>query len=143
MSIPRKLQQGFSLVTAIFLLVVLGGLGAMMMTFFTAQQQSSALDVLGSRAYQAAHAGIEWATYNVASQTAGTQWAMCPGVQALALGGDLAAFNVSVSCTTASFVEGGTTIFIYDLVSNSSGVNNATAGSPDFVERVIRAQLGK
>ena len=142
-TLARKSQQGFSLVTAIFLLVVLGSLGAMMVTFFTAQQQSSALDVLGSRAYQAARAGIEWAAYNVESQTAGTQWAGCPGTQGLTPGGTLAAFSVSVTCTTASFVEGGTTIYIYNIVSTASGVNNAPVGSPDYVERVISAQLGK
>ncbi|MDO8412597.1 MAG: hypothetical protein Q7S51_02285 [Gallionellaceae bacterium] len=143
LTLTRKLQQGFSLVTAIFLLVVLGGLGAMMMTFFTAQQQSSALDVLGSRAYQAARAGIEWAAYNVESQPAGTQWVCPTPQQSLTLGGTLAAFNVSVTCATASFVEGGTTIYIYDIVSSASGVNGATVGSPDYVERVISARLGK
>ena len=59
-TLKSKMQKGFSLITAIFLLVVLGGLGAVMMTFFSAQQQSSAQDVLGSRAYPAARAGIEW-----------------------------------------------------------------------------------
>ena len=141
-TLTRKLQQGFSLVTAIFLLVVLGGLGAMMVTFFTAQQQSSALDVLGSRAYQAARAGIEWAAYHVESQPAGTEW-VCPSPQSLTLGGTLAGFNVNVICNRAPFVEGGTTIYIYDIASTASGVNGATAGSPDYVERVINARLGK
>ena len=56
-----KMQKGFSLVTAIFLLVVLATLGTLMVTFFSAQQQSSALDVMGTRAYQAARVGVEWA----------------------------------------------------------------------------------
>lgn len=138
----RKLQQGFSLVTAIFLLVVLGGLSAMMVTFFTAQQQSSALDVLGSRAYQAARAGIEWAAYHVESQPVGTEW-VCPTPQSLTLGGTLAGFNVNVVCSRAPFVEGGTTIYIYDITSTATGVNGATVGSPDYVERVISARFGK
>ena len=58
-------QRGFSLPTAIFLLVVLAGLGAVMATFFTVQQQSSALDILGERAYQASRAGIEWGAFQV------------------------------------------------------------------------------
>ena len=46
----KKLQRGFSIVTAIFLLVVLSFLGVAMVTFSAAQHQSSALDVMGSRA---------------------------------------------------------------------------------------------
>jgi Tfp pilus assembly protein PilX len=72
MSLIHRRQQGFSLVTAIFLLVVLAGLGAVMATFFTNQQQSSALDVMGSRAYQAARAGIEWAVYDTTVLKTGT-----------------------------------------------------------------------
>ncbi len=142
-----KLQKGFSLVTAIFLLVVLGGLGAMMVTFFTAQQQSSALDVLGSRAYQAARAGVEWAAYNVAAQVAGTEWTGCsvgttftPGT-GTALGGTLSPFTVAVTCNSVSAVEGASTIWIYDIAV--SAVNGATPGSADYVERVIQVKMGK
>ena len=50
-------QRGFSLISAIFLLVVIAALGTFAVTLSTSQQQSAALDVLGSRAYQAARAG--------------------------------------------------------------------------------------
>jgi MSHA biogenesis protein MshP len=56
-------QCGFGLVSAIFLLVVLSSLGAAIVSVFTIQQASSALDVTGARAYQAARAGIEWGLY--------------------------------------------------------------------------------
>ncbi len=146
-----KLQKGFSLVTAIFLLVVLGGLGAMMVTFFTAQQQSSALDVLGSRAYQAARTGVEWAAYNVAAQAPGTRWEGCATVPvplfsagtSTALGGTLSPFTVAVTCNAASYVEGASTIWVYDITSAASGVNGATPGSADYVERVIKVKMGK
>ncbi len=147
MTASYKLQKGFSLVTAIFLLVVLGGLGVMMVTFFTAQQQSSALDVLGSRAYQAARTGVEWAAYNVAAQPAGTQWTGCstgttftPGT-GTALGGTLSPFTVAVTCSSVSAVEGASTIWIYDITA--SAVNGATPGSADYVERVIKVKMGK
>jgi Tfp pilus assembly protein PilX len=60
-----SMQSGFLLVTAIFLLVVLAALGAFILTISGTQQTSSALDVQGSRAYQAARAGIEWASYQL------------------------------------------------------------------------------
>lgn len=67
----KRLQQlgrlrrnaGVSIVTAIFLIVVLAGMGAAIVTVTTAQQATSALDVLGTRAYLAARAGVEYGLY--------------------------------------------------------------------------------
>ena len=59
----RSRQAGVGLVTAIFLLVVLAGLGVASVTLFTSQQASSSLDLEGAKAYQAARAGIEWGLY--------------------------------------------------------------------------------
>lgn len=141
-----KLQRGVSLVTAIFLLVVLGALGTMMVTFFVAQQQSSALDVMGSRAYQASRAGIEWAAYNVASQPVG---AGCVGIPVpptpLFAAGDLAdtlwPFTVTMTCSSNSYVEGGLPIWVYDLAA--SAVAGGVPGNPDYVERVINVKMGR
>ena len=142
----RSSQRGFSIITAIFLLVVLGALGTMMVTFFAAQQQSSALDVMGSRAYQASRAGIEWAAYYVDQQTVGTQWANCATYAASttlfaanALKGTLSPFEVKLTCSSASFVEDGDTIWIYDLTSTAT---YGTAGTPDYVERVVNVKMG-
>ncbi|MFA7269404.1 MAG: hypothetical protein WC073_08680 [Sterolibacterium sp.] len=63
MKFPR--QNGFTIVSAIFILVVLAALGAFMVTVSTTQQIGSALDVQGSRAYQAARSGIEWGVFQV------------------------------------------------------------------------------
>jgi len=56
---------GFSIVAAIFLLVVLAALGAFILNVSSNQQIGSALDVQGARAYQAARAGIEWGVFQV------------------------------------------------------------------------------
>ena len=148
MKCNAKLQRGFSLITAIFLLVVLGTLGTMMVTFFVAQQQSSALDVMGSRAYQAARAGIEWAAYNVASQPVGTQWAGCANINPLfapgptQLAGTLSPFTVALTCNSTSYDEGGPLpIWVYDLAS--SAVSGGAPGNPDYVERVISVKMGR
>jgi autotransporter translocation and assembly factor TamB len=45
----HKMQHGFSLVSAIFLLVVIAALGTFAVTLSTTRQQSAALDVLGAR----------------------------------------------------------------------------------------------
>ena len=137
----QRYSKGFSLVSAIFLLVVIAALGTFAVTLSTMQQQSAALDVLGSRAYQAARAGIEWAAFHVSQSTAGTAWAGCvPSTGLGSLGGTLTPFTVTVNCSAASYVEGASTVWIYDV----SAVATAGApGDPNYVERVIGVKMGK
>lgn len=138
----KKIQQGFSIITAIFLLVVLSFLGVAMVSFSTAQNQSAAMDVLGSRAYQAARAGIEWATYQVVNSTASSATAVgcATNFASGTLGGTLSPFAVTVSCQTASAVEGASTIWIYNV---SSVASTGTVGSTNYVERDMSVKLGK
>ena len=144
MLIKAKLQTGFSLLTAIFLLVVLAGLGGVMVTFFGAQQQSSTLDVMGSRAYQASRAGIEWAAYQV-SLTPASSVAPVGGCATnfaqTELAGTLAPFAVNVTCNAASAVEGASTIWIFDITSTA--VSGGAAGNKDRVERVLSVRMGR
>lgn len=137
-------ERGFSLVTAIFLLVVLSGLGAAMMTFSAAQHQSSALDVLGARAYQASRAGIEWGAYQIA-QNSGVGFA--PACRAAvtaqslpALAGTLADFAVNVNCGATSAVEAAAIVWVYSLTSTAS---RGAADSADYVERQMTATIAQ
>ena len=140
----HKIQKGFSLVTAIFLLVVLGGLGAMMVTFFAAQQQSSALDVLGSRAYHAARSGIEWGAYQVLRDSGGAFALGCqpgPTTQTIAAGtlaGTLSGFEVVVVCSSIPYSEDGVPLTVYQLTSTAS---QGAMGTPDRVERQISVTI--
>ncbi len=101
---PRpSAQRGFAIVSAIFLLVVLGALGAFMVTLSTVQHTTSTQDMQGARAYQAARAGIEWGAYQVLTpehaNPVGVPY-VCP-VAATALNtlaGSLAGFSVTVLC---------------------------------------------
>ena len=143
MKTMQNTQRGFSLVTAIFLLVVLGTLGTLMVTFFAAQQQSSALDVMGSRAYQASRAGIEWAAYQVASSPAGAA-VSAPCATNFAqnsLGGTLAPFRVTVTCAAASYVEGTSSIWVYNVSAVAQTTGNP--GGADYVERSISVKMGR
>src|SRR5450759_682946 len=101
-------QRGFSLVSAIFLLVVIAALGTFAVTLSTTQQQSAALDVLGSRAYQAARAGIEWGAYQVLQNNS------CLVTTPLAaLPNTLANFNVQVDCSSTAASEASATVTMY------------------------------
>lgn len=150
----RSRQQGFSLVTAIFLLVVIGMLGTFAVTLSTTQHQSAALDVMGSRAYQAARAGVEWAAYHVASspENAPAAWTGCAQNTPLgSLGGTLSSFTVTVNCSAVSHPEGADAagaanyIWIYDVsaVACTDTVCPSPAPGPNYVERVIRVKMGK
>lgn len=137
----RKLQRGFSIVSAIFLLVVLSFLGIAMVSFSTAQHQSSAMDVMGSRAYQAARAGVEWAAYHVTQSTAGTQWPGCVAGMSIPVAGTQAPFTVTVDCVPGSFSEGGATVWVYDLTAKAT--TGGAPGDQNYIERVISVKMGK
>lgn len=91
-------QRGFSIVTAIFLIVVLAGLGAAMVSISTSSNTASVQDLQGARAYQAARAGAEWALYrNLRQGTA------CPFNSSFTMpAGALQGFTVTVSCAVNS-----------------------------------------
>lgn len=139
------------MVSAIFLLVILAALGAFMLTFSTVQHTTATTDLEGSRAYQAARAGIEWAAFQVldpagASVVAPTNPAWpnfpaCPGgafpVAGFA-GTSLAGFNVVVGCTPSDHSEGSLRVRVYQFTST------ATGGSGNYaVTRVINTSVSK
>lgn len=139
-------SKGFSLVTAIFLLVVIAALGTFAVTLSTTQQQSTALDVLGARAYQAARTGIEWGAYQVLPNSAvpGGFAANCRAgatSQVIApLPNTLAGFNVNVGCNAASQVEGATTLWVYQLTSTAT---QGVVATPDYVERQMAVTIAQ
>lgn len=136
-------QHGFSIVTAIFLLVVLSFLGVAMVTFSTTQHQSSAMDVMGARGYQAARAGIEWAAYQVAASPASAAAATgcATNIAAGSLGGTLTPFAVAVTCNASSHIEGVSTVWVYDVTSTAT--TGGAPGDAGYVERVINVRLGR
>lgn len=143
-----RAQRGFALVTAVFLLVVLAGLGTAMGAFFVAQQQSSALDVVGTRAYHAARAGVEWGVYQViqANLVGGTYAAACqaaPVTESVPLAGTLSLFSVAVTCSASRFdegertVAGGNPLWLYRITATA--VTPGAAGDSAYVERQVTA----
>ena len=156
-------QTGFSLISAIFLLVVIAALGTFAVTLSTTQQQGEALDVLGSRAYQAARAGIEWGAFEIVqSQVSPTFAQNCQAGATSASFVPAAAtlnnFNVTVACVAKSFVEpvssvspsGAVTtihtaaspLWVYQL-GVSAVTNTATVGGYGYVERGISVSIAQ
>jgi MSHA biogenesis protein MshP len=123
-----KTQAGFTLVQAIFILVVLGLLGGAMVRLAGVQSTTSVFALQGARAYQAARSGLEW---GAARAGAG---AGCTGSM------PIAGFAVTVTCDGGTlFTEASTTTTVYLI--------NATAtfgayGSPDYISRRAEMKVG-
>ncbi|MEO7621626.1 MAG: hypothetical protein ABIS30_01060 [Gallionella sp.] len=131
----NPMQYGFSLISAIFLLVVIAALGTFAVTLSTTQQQSAAMDVLGARAYQAAKAGIEWGAYQALHNNS------CTASQVLAaMPNTLANFSVEVDCIATAVSEASAAITIYQLTSTA--IQGAVT-APNYVERQMSVTIAK
>ena len=136
----NKGQRGFSIVSAIFLLVVLAGLGAAMRTFSSAQHTSSAQDMQGTRAYHAARAGIEWGAFKLLNPAAGcfttNPTSFVPPAPTLS------SFTVTVTCET--FTASGVTVYrIQSTACNKPLAGNCpgTPGGISYIERQLQVTL--
>ena len=142
----RKRSGGFSLISAIFLLVVVTLLGAYVATLSSNQHIAEALDVEGARAYQAARAGVDWGAWQILQAPGGGFRTSCDGAtyaapfsQPLAgLAGTLSGFAVQVQCGSAATTEAGVNIRVYRLTVTASKGN---LGSLFYVERQLQATL--
>lgn len=144
----RRKSRGVGLVTAIFLLVVLAGLGVALVAIFTSQRQAMLLDEQGVRAHQAARAGIEWGLFQRLNPRGGG----CASgtTSAVALGGDvLGQFTVSVACTMVEgppVPEGAPKLDRWTIRATAcaparAGVCPPSSNNPDYVRRVIEVQI--
>jgi MSHA biogenesis protein MshP len=141
----RKPERGVSMISAIFLLVVIAVLGAYIASVSTTQHSTATLDLQGSKAYQAAYAGIQFGAYQVI-QNGGA----C-ATTSIGLTGVLAGFAVTVQCTNTTlpsgYTEGSATRNIYRIIS--TGCSPASAGACPgvqggyYVERQLEATIDK
>jgi len=133
-----RTESGFVLPTAIFLLVILAALGGYMVSLSRTSHISSALDIQGGRAYQAARAGIEWAAWQVVDpQNLQPSPTPCPASPTTLT---LAGFRVIVSCTRTLTDDGADTVAIYQITSTAT---SGAVGELDYVDRQIQATFGK
>lgn len=122
--------RGFSLVSAIFLVVVLASLGGYMATMNSIQHTTTALSLQASRAWFAARSGMEWAIFFVRTNDA------CPTIPTSF---PVAGFAVEVtSCTPYPAVEGADN---YNLFALELMATQGAFGQPDFVSRALRSTV--
>ena len=128
----RTSQRGFSLVPALFLLVVLAALGTVAVRLMGVQQQTVVLAMQSSRAYAAARSGVDWSAYQALVN------GNC-GSSTLALTeAGLAGFSVDTSCSASTHTEGPNTVSVYVI---DAFAWSGSYGTPDYVSRRIRSTV--
>jgi MSHA biogenesis protein MshP len=134
----RAGQRGVSIVAAIFLLLLLGGLTALMMTLTSGQHAMTAQHIRGVTAYQAARAGIEWGVYQRVILNS------CNNANpARTFGGILSEFDVTVTCSdagAASYTEGADTILVKTITSTAVS-KGLSVGHVNYVERELQVTI--
>jgi len=133
--VPR--QSGFSLVAALFLLVILAALGAFAVVISSVQQTTAALAAEQAKAFYAARAGKEWAVYRVLSDgdcsNVGGSFVIDDG------SGTLDEFTVEVlRCQRSQHRVRGELVSQFDI---SVRARRGTYGTPDFVSRTVRVEI--
>ena len=142
----RCRRGGFVLPSAIFLMVILAALGAFIVRINVMQTGSTALDALGSNAYQAAAAGTEWGAYQ-ALRVIGPSPAACFAPTNLTFAGtSLAPFTTTVSCTRTSTDELGVVVTVDQITAtacNQPPCPNASPTGANYASRQITITVGQ
>jgi MSHA biogenesis protein MshP len=131
--VAARHQQGFSLVSAVFLLVVLAALGAFAVRLNTMQQQTVTAGLRAAQAFQAARAGVAWGAHRALNAGA------CAASATLNLAeGAANGFRVTVQCTARTHTEGTGTVHVYQFdVKAEAGAY----GGPDYVSRRLQTKI--
>ena len=138
-----KVNQGFLLPAAIFLLVILAGLGVYALNINSVQLATSTQDVQSIRAYHLARAGAELSAYYVMQTSTATDIPTTCDANAnstLTLDG----FTIDRTCTPINtpYYENGADrqIGIYNITSTA---NYFSVNPQDYVQREIKIDLSK
>lgn len=148
-ALPRH-HCGFTMMSMLFILVVLAALGTALAALTQRQQLGSAGELAAAKAHQAALAGLEWGSYElltVAGQPA------CFATKTFALPEQLADFTVTVTCSrtpgAGTVSDGATPLAFYELRATACNrpaggtCPNATTTEPTYTERQLNRSLVK
>ncbi len=127
-------ESGFTIVTTIFIVVILASLAIFMVTLGTTQRATSTFSIIGSRAFYAARSGVEWGVDSVLSN--GVCFAN-PTTFTLN-GGMTSGFDVELNCTSTAVTEGPDVYNVYNLQVTAS---RGQADQDDYFSRTITASV--
>lgn len=126
-------QNGFTIVQAVFVLVVLGMLGAYMVTMSTVQQATSTQALMQARAYQAARAGLEWGIVKAPEGESGDSFVV---------DGTGCEVEVTVDSDPENpYKEGVDEFNIYHITANAAYPDIGGIENPDYVSRELKVTV--
>ncbi|PKO37639.1 MAG: hypothetical protein CVU33_12170 [Betaproteobacteria bacterium HGW-Betaproteobacteria-6] len=130
----RRRQRGVSIITGVFLLLLMSVLAAVIANVVSTAHINQAADIGGARAYQAARAGAEWGMFQLDpnAQSAGLP-ACVNGTPAIP------GHAVTVTCQSWDTTEGTRQLRIYRIVSQATAAGVKAPG----IERQIEVTLEK
>lgn len=124
----RRPTSGFALISAIFLMVVLGLLAFFLMSLSGTQQFTGLWAIQGARAQYAAQSGLQWGAWQALHGSGA-----CNGTLSVNAGaGAPAPFTVAVRCSSSNHVELGVSMRVWAITANARSGN---FGQPGFVQR--------
>lgn len=145
--LARTRARGVSLITAVFLVVVLAVLSAAILRLVLVQQGTASMDMLGVQAYQAARSGLEWGLYQqLRVKPPALDCFASPSTFAMPQGGGLRNFTVTVTCSADPANLAGNTTNRWSIAAvacnqpGPSGCPNASPGL-DYVQRRVQGEL--
>ena len=127
-------ETGFTLITALFLLVVVAILGGYMVKFSGVQHTTMLYGIQGARAMQAARAGLEWGIHEAVVNDNCAAVATVNTIGA----GSLDDFNITVNCASSNHSEIGQPVTTFQITSSATF---GTFGTLDFVFRQLQATV--
>ena len=116
-----------SLVTALFILVVLSAIGGYMILAAGVQSQTTVMALQGVRAYYAARSGLEWGIFRDLASGSCANGTF-----------DVGDFSVSVDCRETIFTEGGNDYTVFRI---SSLAEWGSYGDENYVSRQLTARV--
>lgn len=135
----RQSQRGVSIITAIFMLILFAALAGLMASLVSTANITSAQDIQGARAYQAAQAGVERGLFQLDPENSGADNPTCFADFTLPEAA-LPEFTVNVSCErSGDYKEAGRKISIYRITATARSV----AATPPGIERQVSASVEK
>lgn len=125
-------QRGFSLVSAVFLITVLAGLGVVAVRVGTVESQTATHDLRAAQAFHAARSGAAWG----ARRALAAGW--CGSTSLTLSEGGAAGYDVTVECASTSHTESGeaVTVYVIDVLAEAGAY-----GGPDYVSRRLQIKV--
>lgn len=126
-----KRQTGVSIVTAIFLVVVLALMGAGMVSLLTTSQQSISQEITSAKAYMAGRSCLQWGMYQAIYDA--DPWNNNPHTLTFNNNG-----LTNTRCTTIFTVINNDSRTFFNILTTA---NFGNANEPEFSQRQMRLQL--